>query len=69
MARTMRRFRQQLPAEEVERILRNGKYCVMAIAGDDDYPYAVPVNYVYDATGDYTWNIMLPVLAVTGRSK
>ena len=50
MARTMRRFRQQLPAEEVERILRNGKYCVMAIAGDDDYPYAVPVNYVYDGT-------------------
>jgi len=49
MARTMRRFRQQLPAEEVERILRNGKYCVMAI-GDDDYPYAVPVNYVYDGT-------------------
>lgn len=46
----MRRFRQQLPAEEVERILRNGKYCVMAMGGDDDYPYAVPVNYVYDGT-------------------
>lgn len=46
----MRRFRQQLSAEETERILRNGKYCVMAVSGDDDYPCAVPVNYVYDGT-------------------
>lgn len=50
MTRPMRRFRQQLSAEETERILRNGKYCVMAVSGDDDYPYAVPVNYVYDGT-------------------
>lgn len=53
MARTMRRFKQQLSAEEVERILRNGKYCVMAVSGDDDYPYAVPVNYVYGGTAIY----------------
>lgn len=53
MARTMRRFKQQLSAEEVERILRNGKYCVMAVSGDDDYPYAVPINYVYDGTAIY----------------
>lgn len=37
-------------------------------------PYLSPgntltVKYVYDATGDYTWNIMLPILTVTGRSK
>lgn len=44
----MRRFKQQLSAEETERILQTGKYCVMAVSGDDDYPYAVPVNYVYD---------------------
>lgn len=53
MARTMRRFRQELPASETERILRNGKYCVMAVSGDDDYPYAVPVNYVYDGSSIY----------------
>lgn len=50
MTRTMRRFRQQLSAEEVERILRTGKYCVMAVSGDNDYPYTVPVNYAYDGT-------------------
>lgn len=44
----MRRFKQQLSLEETERILQTGKYCVMAVSGDDDYPYAVPVNYVYD---------------------
>ena len=49
----MRRFKQLLPAEVAERILRNGKYCVMAVSGDDGYPYAVPVNYAYDGTSIY----------------
>lgn len=53
MIRTMRRFKQLLPAEEVDRILRMGKYCVMAVSGDDGYPYAVPINYVYDGTSIY----------------
>ena len=35
-------------------------------------PYLSPgntltVKYVYDSSGVYTWNIMLTVLAVTGR--
>ena len=50
MTLSMRRFKQQLSAEEVERILQTGKYCVMAVSGDKVYPYAVPVNYVYDGT-------------------
>ena len=29
----------------------------------------ITVRYIYDATGEYTWNIMLPVVTVTGRSK
>lgn len=53
MTRAMRRFKQQLSSEETERILRIGKYCVMAVSGDDDYPYAVPVNYVYDGAAIY----------------
>lgn len=44
----MRRKLQQLPQTERERILREGKTAVLALAGDDGYPYAVPVNYVYD---------------------
>lgn len=53
MTRAMRRFKQQLSSEETERILRIGKYCVLAVSGDDDYPYAVPVNYVYDGAAIY----------------
>lgn len=48
MERRMRRFRQELPDMESRRILAAGKYAVWAVYGDDDYPYAVPVNYVYD---------------------
>ncbi len=29
----------------------------------------ITVRYVYDTAGEYTWNIMLPVVTVTGRSK
>ncbi|MDE6703416.1 MAG: pyridoxamine 5'-phosphate oxidase family protein [Muribaculaceae bacterium] len=47
MERKMRRFKQELPETEVLRILNEGKVAVWAVDGDEDYPYAVPVNYVY----------------------
>ena len=47
MERKMRRIRQQLPEDENIRILESGKMAVWGVAGDDGYPYAVPVNYVY----------------------
>ena len=47
MFRTMRRFKQQLSDEEVERILREGRTLALAVHGEDGYPYAVPLNYVY----------------------
>lgn len=43
----MRRFRQELSKEESLEILKNRKVAVIAVAGDDGYPYAVPLNYVY----------------------
>lgn len=45
--RDMRRSRQQLRQEETEDILRRGKTGILAVNGDGGYPYAVPVNYVY----------------------
>lgn len=53
MTRMMRRFRQELPIEETKEILCNGRECVLAVSGDDDYPYAVPINYVYDGEHIY----------------
>jgi len=47
MFRSMRRAGQQLSAEETERVLTEGRTGVLAVLGDEGYPYAVPLNYVY----------------------
>ena len=47
MFREMRRFRQKLSEQESREILSRGKYGVLAVLGDDGYPYTVPLNYVY----------------------
>ncbi len=43
----MRRFKQQLGQDEVERILRANTSGVLALTDSDGYPYAVPLSYVY----------------------
>lgn len=48
MFREMRRIGQQLPAGECEDILRRATSGVMAVYGDDGYPYTVPVSHVYE---------------------
>lgn len=47
MFREMRRKRQSLSIERIASILENGTSGVLALSGDDDYPYAVPISYVY----------------------
>ena len=47
MFREMRRKRQQLPNEECIEILEKNTSGVLAVSGDDGYPYAVPLSYVY----------------------
>lgn len=47
MTHTMRRKRQALSPETCIAILKRGSAGVLALA-DDDYPYAVPLSYVYD---------------------
>ena len=48
MFREMRRKRQQLTETECIEILMKNTYGVLAVFGDDGYPYAVPLSYVYD---------------------
>ena len=43
----MRRKTQQLPRAEAEEILRAGSSGVLALAGEEGYPYALPISYVY----------------------
>lgn len=47
MIRPMRRSRQQLSAADCDKILEQGTSGVLAAAGDDGSPYAVPLSYVY----------------------
>lgn len=48
MFREMRRKKQALPSEMSAEILERGTSGVLALSGDDGYPYAVPISYVYD---------------------
>ena len=48
MFRKMRRFNQQLSLSESIEILKKKKTGVLAVLGDNGYPYAVPLNYVYE---------------------
>lgn len=48
MFRKMRRFKQQLTEEACIKILQLQKRGVLAVCGDEGYPYAVPMNFVYD---------------------
>ena len=47
MFREMRRKKQLLLQEETEAILEKGTSGVLALSGDEGYPYAVPMSYVY----------------------
>lgn len=46
--REMRRHDRQLANEEVIEILEKGEYGVLALMGDQGYPYAVPLSYAMD---------------------
>ena len=48
MFREMRRKKQELTPEECDAVLYRGSSGVLALSGDDNYPYAVPLSYVYD---------------------
>lgn len=48
MEHRMRRFKQQLPADEARQIMHDATGAVLSLPGDDGYPYGVPLSFVYD---------------------
>ena len=48
MFKEMRRHKQLLNAEETAAVLNRGTSGVLALSGEDGYPYAVPLSYVFD---------------------
>lgn len=53
MFRAMRREKQELTAEECEKILAEASYGVLGVHGDGGYPYTVPLNFVYSGGAVY----------------
>lgn len=47
MFNKMRRFKQELNSNEIERILQVNTSGVLAVIDGDGYPYTVPLSYVY----------------------
>ncbi len=48
MFRPVRKKKNELDTKAVEALLQQSRRGVLAVNGDDGYPYAIPVNYVYD---------------------
>ena len=53
MFRKMRRNKQAISFEDCEKILNENISGVLALSGDNGYPYAVPLSYVYSNGGIY----------------
>ncbi len=47
MFRTMRRNERELTKIEAEEILKKASFGTLAVNGDEGYPYAIPISYVY----------------------
>ena len=47
MFRQMRRIKQQLSEEESIQILKDEKRGFLSVLGENDYPYGIPMNYVF----------------------
>lgn len=53
MFREMRRKKQELSIEECKKILDRNTSGVLAVFGDEGYPYTVPMSYVFDGKAIY----------------
>lgn len=48
MFREIRNKKNQISIESSKKLLHSAKRGVLAVNGDNNYPYAIPVNYLYD---------------------
>lgn len=47
MFKEMRKNNRQIGTEDIEKILESGEYGVLATIGENGYPYATPLSFVY----------------------
>lgn len=55
MFRTIRRKKNELDAEEAKALLESVRIGILSVNGDDGYPYAVPVNFLYSKEENRIW--------------
>ena len=48
MFRPVRKKANEISVEEAKKLLHEARRGVLAVSGDNGYPYAVPINYLYD---------------------
>ena len=48
MFRPIRKKKNEIDVNAAQALLQNSRRGVLAVNGDDGYPYAIPVNYFYD---------------------
>jgi len=48
MFRTIRKKKNEIDIIKINSLLKNARRGVLAINGDDNYPYAIPINFLYD---------------------
>lgn len=49
MFRPIRKKINEISSDTARALLQSSRRGILAVNGDDGYPYAIPVNYVYDA--------------------
>ena len=52
MFRPVRKKKNEISAEEARELLCSSRIGILAVNGDDGYPYAIPVNYYYDTENE-----------------
>lgn len=48
MFRPIRRKKRMISEKDAKKLLLHEKRAVLAVNGDDGYPFAFPINYFYD---------------------
>ena len=48
MFRTIRKKKNEISQDTAKELLRSSRRGILAVNGDDGYPYAIPINYLYD---------------------
>ena len=48
MFRSIRKKKNEISLDDAKKLLVESRRGVLAVNGDDGYPYAIPINYYYD---------------------